>query len=284
MLLIHMLLLVQAVSAIDTEYSVIVEDNGNALVIIELSGSGLITIPLEEDVMGVKVKGALFTKEKNSIDVSIGSTKSAVALYKTAFLTSKHGKEWELLMDLVNMNSMSMTLPKEAIVTETSPAAMIETGNFTTLFWDEMVDKIEVKYHFPEEIIEIPILYDDETENDEKNEGLNILLVSSFILIILLVFVVIILFVFHKGKKGDKEVKSNKENIIKTLSNNEKVVVNLLLENDGGIRRNDLEKRSRLAKSSLANTLNILEKKKILEIDKTYTTHYVKFTSWFNEL
>jgi len=50
------------------------------------------------------------------------------------------------------------------------------------------------------------------------------------------------------------------------------------------MKRNKLERESKISKSSLANSLNNLEKKNILEIDKTYVVHTVKISDWFNKL
>ena len=53
---------------------------------------------------------------------------------------------------------------------------------------------------------------------------------------------------------------SKKENVIKTLSHNERKIVWNLINNKGQMRRNQLERETKMAKSSLANTLNNLEK------------------------
>ena len=88
-LLLFLLLIVPLASATTNNYNIIIEDNGNSLVIIEIEGSGMINIPIQKDVNEVKVKGALYKLNNNSVDISIGSTKKAILLYKTSLLTKK---------------------------------------------------------------------------------------------------------------------------------------------------------------------------------------------------
>ena len=58
----------------------------------------------------------------------------------------------------------------------------------------------------------------------------------------------------------------------------------MLLSSSGKARRNELERRSEVSKSSLAMALNRLEKRKIIEIDRTATTHFVKLSDYFLRL
>lgn len=71
---------------------------------------------------------------------------------------------------------------------------------------------------------------------------------------------------------------------MKALSENERAVIVLLSSNSGEMKRNLLERKSGLAKSSLASCLNMLERKNVVVIDKTSTTHYIRFTDWFKDL
>ncbi len=263
------LLLIPLVSAVDANYNIIVEENGNSLVIIELEGKGLVKVPFQEG-SGLKIKGALYTVNNNSVDVSIGSTKKAIVLYKTSLLTSKQKDVWNFRIKLADtkMNKVILAMPREVSIKETYPKAMIESSNYTKLMWEGSVDEIEVMYGFPEKAITVENIPEEESDK-------NVLLFP--VILIAAAIVILLVFLLMRGK-------SNKKNVIKTLSRNESLIVNIMMANKGSIKRNKLEKMSKLAKSSLANTLNNLEKKKIIEIDKTYTTHFIKFTRWFNEL
>ena len=51
-----------------------------------------------------------------------------------------------------------------------------------------------------------------------------------------------------------------------------------------GMKRNKLEKLIGLSKSSLAATLHQLERRKIVDIDKSGKVHYVQLSEWFKNL
>lgn len=253
----------------DVEYLVIIEDNGNTVVVISIEGSGLVSIPIQEDVE-VSVEGALYIMEGDSIDVSIGETGAAYILYTTSMLTSKTGNEWEFKMPLVNSENLEVTvaMPKDTNLMHTEPGAVIESGEILQLHWKGEVDRIKVRYYFDIKPGDIP-------EGFEQG----VYLIAVMVLVVMAAGAVV--FYWRKGKvrKTDK-----KQNIMKTLSGNEVKIVKTLLENGGEMKRSRLERKLDIAKSSLAATLKNLERKNILEVDRTSASHYVRFTKWFDEL
>jgi uncharacterized membrane protein len=72
--------------------------------------------------------------------------------------------------------------------------------------------------------------------------------------------------------------------VLKTLTGNETKIISLLLQNNGGMRRNELERLSGVPKSSLASSLYNLEQRNIIRVDKSYAVHYVELTEWFKSL
>jgi len=270
-LIILLLLMIPVAAALESNYDLIVEENGNALVIIEVIGTGLLNLTVPDDVIDIRVKGALYAKEDENVWVSIGSTQKAIVAYKTALLTKKHQGKWYIEKDMIG-DTVSIALPLEVEIESTNPLAMIQRHNFTSLSW-QSVDSINIVYSFPEsEVINI-------NDNFNVTKTFTELDYSFTILIIVLVIASVIFFIFIIGKR-----KSSRPDVIKTLTKNEKLIVKILLENDGAMKRNKLEKLSKFAKSSLAHTLNMLERKNIIEIDKTYAAHYIKITRWFHEL
>lgn len=75
-----------------------------------------------------------------------------------------------------------------------------------------------------------------------------------------------------------------KGNVIKALTDNERAVVNTLLENSGGMRRNELERASGVSKSSLARAVANLEARGIIDVDRTRTVHFIRLSDWFSSL
>ncbi len=80
------------------------------------------------------------------------------------------------------------------------------------------------------------------------------------------------------------ELTPGKKEMMETFNENDLKIVNLLLSSEGKSRRNELERKSGISKSSLAMALNRLEKRKIIEIDRTATTHFVKLADYFLRL
>ena len=73
-------------------------------------------------------------------------------------------------------------------------------------------------------------------------------------------------------------------NVIRAASSGEATVLRIMLKHHGHIKRNALERESELSKSSLASVLKNLERKKLLEIDRTFFVHHVSLSDWFRNL
>ncbi|MBU0530479.1 MAG: hypothetical protein KKC05_02295 [Nanoarchaeota archaeon] len=263
MLLMFTLLTSTVAAQETTEYYMIIEDNGNTLVAVTIMGSGLYEIPIPEDAEDLQVRGALYLMNGGSIEISIGETEQAVVLYTTSMLTTKTGNEWKFNMSLAELGNRSATIlmPDNTKITSTTPSALIYTGDVTELQWIG-ADSIEIVYEFEKDV----------PEEQDMN--------PIYITIIIIIAVILGSIEYKREKSGV----SKRESVIKTLTENEKKIVNILLENKGVIRRSKLEKESEISKSSLAVCLRNLEKKNIVEVDKRYPTHSVKLTEWFNEL
>jgi uncharacterized membrane protein len=94
----------------------------------------------------------------------------------------------------------------------------------------------------------------------------------------------ILVYLLFFRKRRRLVLSEEKQNVLKALTGNEIKVVTLLLENRGGMKRNDLERKSGVPKSSLASTLHNLEQRNIVRVNKEYTVHYVELTEWFKSL
>ena len=79
-------------------------------------------------------------------------------------------------------------------------------------------------------------------------------------------------------------VTKEKKNVLKALTENELKIVNALLENSGSMKRNKLEHLTQMAKSSLASALANLERRNIVQINRTFTVHTVELTDWFRNI
>jgi len=89
----------------------------------------------------------------------------------------------------------------------------------------------------------------------------------------------------ESGEKAPTlELTNGKKEMMETFNKNDLKIVNLLLERKGKSRRNALARKSGISKSSLTMALNRLEKRKIVELDRTSTTHFVKLSDYFLRL
>ncbi len=253
------------------DYLAIIEDNGNVIVTVNIEGEGVVNLPIQKDAEEINVEGGLYIIEEDEIEVSIGETGEAFVLYSTSMLTKKNGRNWEFDMKLPQKYSVgcAVAMPKDTNLEETIPNAVIESGEIMKLHWNNETDEIYVKYYFDKEIIEEEI----------KGANIVIYLAVIFCAILALSGGVIIFSKRREIKKLDK-----KKNIIKTLPPNETKIVELLMENDGEMKRSIAERKLEIAKSSLAVSLKNLERKNIIKVDRTSASHYLRFTSWFNEL
>ena len=73
------------------------------------------------------------------------------------------------------------------------------------------------------------------------------------------------------------------DDILKTLSENEKSVVKFLLENNAFGTQARIKNSIGMPKTSLSRILRMLERKRVVEIERIGKLKKVKLTSWFME-
>jgi uncharacterized membrane protein len=274
-------------TALVGDCTIIVAENGNSFVIITLEGEGTVDLPLPLDVNEPEIEGALYVQTEDGIELSIGSTQYADIAYQTSLFTEKTQDEWNFYMHLPEINFLDITLslPENAIILNTKPLGVMkqEEGS-KNIYWElREEDAVNVTYKFS--ISEITttttIIAPTTTISSEKEKGEETYYWAiSFIMIAL---IAIAAYYFQQRKKQQQKIKSTDGmlNIIRTLTENERKVVEILLEHGGELRRNDLGKISKISKSSLSVALHNLENKNIVEIDRTFTVHNITLTEWF---
>ena len=131
----------------NSEYYVIIQENGNVIMAITLKGEGEINIPIQEDVETLEIKGGLYIIENNTVTIAIGTTEKAVLVYKTSLLTQKQNNEWKFNLNLeqITNKKIIIAMPETTIIKQTTPQAFIETGEFIKLHL-ENTNEIEIIY------------------------------------------------------------------------------------------------------------------------------------------
>jgi len=89
----------------DGEYSVIVEENGAAAVILAVEGAGTVDVPLPLDVETYAIDGALYVPSENGVELLVEEGVPATLIYDTALLTSKSGDTWLFEMEIAGFDS-----------------------------------------------------------------------------------------------------------------------------------------------------------------------------------
>ena len=84
-----------------------------------------------------------------------------------------------------------------------------------------------------------------------------------------------------KEVKKDEEVNPRARDIIKTLDEKEKKVVDFIFENNNQSTQAKIRHGVGIPKTSLARLFQRLESKKIIEIERAGKLKKIKFTDWF---
>jgi uncharacterized membrane protein len=251
-----------SVHAVEPKYNIVLKDNGESIVLVELREEGTYDFKVPSDSK-IEAKGALYLKENNEISAYAGNKKKGVIAYSTNSYTVKIKDVWSFTIDFdEEIKDVTLILPKNAYIKSTIPNPIIKNNE---LYYKD-VDSITVNYFYTT------------PESFSFSENMDL-----FIYSLLIIIAVIIGFVMIRYLRKPKDFTA-KENILKTLPHNERKILRIMLDESGEMKRNKLEKISKISKSSLANSLNNLEKKNILEIDKTYVVHTVKISDWFKKL
>lgn len=279
----------QAVRAATADYNIVVNDAGDSLVALNIQGSGEFNVPLPLDAANPEVKGALFVPAENGIDVLVGPSGKASIAYDTSLLTAKSGGKWVFDMDLIGKISSKVTLllPPNADIIATTPRGAIEQlSGSKKIAWSGVSNKVTANYILSEKIQQKPSLI-----SPVLLGGLAVL----FIAFMALAYAKPGIFQKLKGRRqlsqmptvlAEEKVSVTKEkkNVLKALTENELKIVNALLENSGSMKRNKLEHLTQMAKSSLASALANLERRNIVQINRTFTVHTVELTDWFRNI
>lgn len=256
-------------------YSIFVQESGNSIVLASLEGSGLYIIELPVDAVP-EVRGALYLQEGNILSASVGSTEKAVIAYQTGTFTSKDENAWKLKIKLDGPAKVS--LPLSANILSINPQAFVRETEVKTIEFSD-AENVEIVYAI--ENVNLQAYLDNmDTYKFEK--------VVTYVVIaaLLLILIAGLYFIVRRPKqvREPQPVTSHKANVLKTLSSNEKKVIEILLASNNSAKRSLIEKESRIAKSSLASTLYQLENKNLIIVNKDNTAHFVELADWFKEL
>jgi len=245
-----------------TSYSYIVQESGETDVVV--SSDEEISIQLPPDVLDPSVEGGSYQTIENGVAVIPDDT--AVLRYTSSYHTKKQEGIWYFEGYAHKGANVTLTLPENIQIVQTRPRSQI---NDVGLSWVNIsTENITASY---------VRIQSGAMAQPQKSY-------PQWVPILLLGLVILLALLYKKKGSSEPTISEGQLNVIRAANANEAVILTLLLKHKGHIKRNILEKESKLSKSSLASSLKNLEKKDIIQIDRSFHVHYIILLDWFKEL
>jgi uncharacterized membrane protein len=272
-----LLLVVLATSAFASELLTInIERSGIASVILSLEGEHSSAISLPSDASNFRIVGGSFSVLNGTAQVTPGPSGFTTFSFSSSVLTTKTPDGWKLFFEAPSTSNVTLYMPAYAVITSSSPKPMKVSA-------DESRPSLEFSGG------PIALEYELSAAPEPVQSDSSFILIAAFVLAAGMVAAAIILRNKPHGKTVREKTPSllmtgGKKEMMETFNENDKAIVGFLLSSQGKSKRNELERKTGISKSSLAKAINRLEKRKIIEIDRTSTTHFVKLSEYFLKL
>lgn len=264
-------------------YSVEADRSGSCSVVLSMEDNQKANVTLPSDATNLRIVGGSYSLDGDSAAVAPGQSGFTTFSFTTSLFTMKTGYGWRLTFSPPSDSIVRVTMPPHAVLEDSTPQPKTVTAEDSrTLIEFDPSGKVDIYYHLEE----MP---------ESATNDLPLYLAAGAIAVLIMVFLSSYIrrpSQLKQTSPGTAPVEKpptlsmtpGKEEMMETFNENDIKIVNFLLDNSGKSRRNELERKSGLSKSSLAMALNRLEKRKIVEIDRTATTHFVKLSDYFMRL
>jgi uncharacterized membrane protein len=272
-------LLLLCVSHASVTYTADIDRIGQVSITVSIEGGDGTSVPTPEDAHGYVIVGGSFSESNGTAYITPGSTGFTTFSFYTDMLTEKTSSGWTARLSPPDSASVMVYMPPHSSFEESSPNPVMVTA-------DDSRNRLD--FH-PSESIVVYYRLDDLTAPGTEGSPFNIILLFGGAMILGAILRDMYSRLEKKPLKGSDrkpsfDVTAGKKEMMETFNENDKVVVDSLLESQGKAKRNALERKTGISKSSLAVSLNRLEKRKIIEMDRTSTTHFVKLSDYFLRL
>ena len=267
-------------------YTVDVDRSGVASVTVSLEGGDAVNVSLPQDATNFRIVGGSYKLSGANASVTAGPSGLAVFSFSTAALTAKTDSGWKLSFSPPEGASIRIYAPPYASIESSFPQPDSVSSEDSRLVVESPYSKqITVYYTL--------------AEPPQSAQTTDYLVYA----ILVLALAMLAAAVFMRGRnpaaprpsppaerhlaKGNQPglgMTSGKKEMMETFNGNDLAIVNYLLGCGGKSRRNELGRKTGISKSSLAMALNRLEKRKIIEMDRSSTTHFVKLSDYFLRL
>jgi uncharacterized membrane protein len=266
-------------------YTVDVDRSGTSSVTLSLESGDSVNVSLPVDASSLRIVGGSYNLSGASVLVLTGPSGLASFSYKSSMLTSKTDSGWKLSFSPPDGASVRIYAPPYSVIEDSFPQPKSVSSDDSRLVIETPYSRQVTVYYRLEEV-------------PQPGEAPDYLVYAITLLALLASGAAVIL----RGRPPSPghpapgaqpgsverapslEVTSGKMEMMETFNANDLTIVRHLLSCGGKSRRNELERKTGISKSSLAMALNRLEKRKIIEIDRTSTTHFVKLSGYFLRL
>ena len=272
------LLMLVSMAFASLTYTVDTDRAGFSSVTLALTNENSAEVPLPQDAQNFRIVGGTYEISNNTATISSGSSGITTFSFTSSTLTAKINSVWKLSFSPPQNSMVIVYMPAFAVIEQSDPQPIkVSSQDSRTSLEFDSSDAVEVMYGLEE----IP-----------EAEGSGIPDANILIIAIVLAAAAIIIALIPRQKLSSKpaekkptmQMTSGKKEMMETFNENDKKIVNCLLRQGGKSKRNDLERKTGISKSSLAMAINRLEKRKIIEIDRGSTTHFVKLSEYFLKL
>ncbi len=292
-------LLLVSLSSASVIYTVDTDRTGFSSVTLSLQGSGTVGVPMPSDAADFRIVGGSYHIDNGSALVSVGQSGFTTFSYTTSLFTSKTTDGWKLSFDPPDGATVNVYMPSYSSIDNPFPMPKsVSADSSRTLVEYDSPQLVTIYYR----LNEVPSAQPDTSQS--------YLVIVALIVAVAIIGASVILKLPSRAQAliqppapsvpqaaqpqpaGQQlaprpptlEMTPGKKEMMETFNENDLKIVDFLLSVSGKERRNELERKTQVSKSSLAMALNRLEKRKIVEIDRTATTHFVKLSEYFLRL
>ena len=257
-------------------YTVDTDRSGISSVTVSLEGESSTNISIPDDATNFRIVGGSYNVVNDTALISSGSSGFTTLSFSTSSLTTKTNSGWKLLISPPQGSAIQIYMPAFATIRDSEPQPMLVSAQDSrTLAEFAYSEQITVNYSL------------EEPQAPPQDQLDTNLLIAAIVFAVAIITAAWILKGQPKQKpeaKPTMKITDGKKEIMETFNENDRKIVDCLFDKGGKSKRNELERKTGISKSSLAMAINRLEKRKIIEIDRSSTTHFVKLSEYFLKL
>ncbi len=279
--LVFALLLFSSLAHASIVYTVDTERSGFSSVVLSLESEHSANVSLPEDAANFRIVGGSYKISNNTASVFSGPSAITTFSFSSSALTTKTPSGWKLVFTPPPGSKIAVFMPPFATIENSVPQpARVSSQDSRTFIEFPYSEIITVEYRL------------EESPPLTSSSDMDFYIIAAAIVLAMGIIIASVILMRKAPSKATVpeektptlDITAGKKEMMETFNENDLKIVNHLLKEGGRSKRNELERKTGISKSSLAMAINRLEKRKIIEIDRTSTTHFVKLSEYFLKL